>query len=76
MIEKAPELLFGGGTGGGLTDQSSQSMSVTLTKVREGKDDSGVKLCKETDIYALGMVSIHDNHLRELLSTRLCRRCW
>ncbi|KAF8593826.1 kinase-like protein [Ceratobasidium sp. AG-I] len=53
----APELLLGNETGNNTT-QASQCLSDTLTKITDGGDDSEAKLCKETDIYALGMTML------------------
>ncbi|KAF8600029.1 kinase-like protein, partial [Ceratobasidium sp. AG-I] len=55
----APEIVFGNETSLN-SGQASGSMSVTLTAMKEHKNssDSQPKLCKETDIYALGMTML------------------
>lgn len=58
LHEQAPELILGDEIGGDTT-QGSHSMHETLTSIKESRDDSEPKLCKETDIYALGMVSVY-----------------
>ena len=51
--------MFGADADGSLAGQASRSLSETLTKVKESENDlEAAKLCKETDVYALGMVSV------------------
>ncbi|KAF8593508.1 kinase-like protein [Ceratobasidium sp. AG-I] len=53
----APELVFG--VDGGLAEHTSQPLSETLTRAKESKSDTqAAKLCKETDVYALGMTML------------------
>lgn len=58
FVNKAPELLFEKQADGDPTERASWSMTETLSRIKESEGSSKVKLCKETDIYALGMASI------------------
>ncbi|KAF8600006.1 hypothetical protein BDV93DRAFT_608934 [Ceratobasidium sp. AG-I] len=56
----APELVFGNEAEGDLTDQTNRSMNEALTRAKEDQDENEVapSLCRETDIYALGMTML------------------
>ena len=57
-LPKAPELVFGADADGSLAGQASRSLSETITRIKESENDpEAASLCKETDVYALGMVS-------------------
>ncbi|KAF8607249.1 hypothetical protein BDV93DRAFT_542232 [Ceratobasidium sp. AG-I] len=58
----APEIVFGADTNGGSVGPASGSLSETLSRVRESENNpEAAKLCKETDIYALGMTMLVRN---------------
>ncbi|KAF8600010.1 kinase-like protein [Ceratobasidium sp. AG-I] len=56
----APELVFGNEAEDDLTGQTAWSMDDTLTRAKESQDEEEMApiLCKETDIYALGMTML------------------
>ncbi|KAF8599976.1 hypothetical protein BDV93DRAFT_525671 [Ceratobasidium sp. AG-I] len=55
----APELVFCAGAGSNLEGQVNRSLSETLMSVKECEVGGDVvKLCKETDVYALGMTML------------------
>lgn len=57
IVNQAPELVFGKQFGGDMTENASHSMSEMLSQAKDSDSTSKTKLCKETDVYALGMVS-------------------
>lgn len=63
LLKKAPELVLEYETGDGSIFQSSQSLYESFTESKDNEDNSRPKLCRETDIYALGMVSVLGRNL-------------
>ncbi|KAF8597385.1 hypothetical protein BDV93DRAFT_452968, partial [Ceratobasidium sp. AG-I] len=63
LPRKAPELLFDNETAEEFTQRASRPITEKLKRTRErtnnSESSSKPKICKATDIYALGMVSIY-----------------